>query len=781
MGTPVTPSTINGAAAGKKKKKEFTFAMRNSRNANQNPKAVMGVVLFDLALRTAWFVYLWCYPRPNKAEVHKHGPLVFNDYIIWFTMAEFALSSAFLIVYGRWECHGHYITFWQVQTCFISFSIRNALFKTPIYFLIVSLELILAYVIGLMSELLGASDARLPPFVPKRNDKERPKYGWLGPNVAKWASTNAARNAVTSVLFLSKFTFFFICWLFYHTHVEIQMHVMDQLDTLLYILGGLTVLTLLPNIIVDLSVLPEFINDWRTLKEASKGCKTDPFEVAIIDEDNLDDPEAQGEMKLKLKDHKCCDVTVVIPCYMPNEEEIIFDVLDYYREQARRYPGVLKVLVVWNSPESHYAVEDKFNELMKEWPDFKWRRDLLSTSKCDNLNTAIEHLDTEVALFNDADTMVSAEAFVRASMHITGGNPEDQVDIAQCHSTYCKEDVAGKPESGDFCFGGIITMADSSKPRNMATQGLMFKHSPFNGRGGFWRVSAVKTVGFDHRSIGEDHDAGYRAIAYYGAKGILDPNMLCQEREAPDCASLTKQRIRWETAALEMRRTFPWILRSEYYGKFEAFVLIWSQLYANANLPLQFLPMQMWIGISMIITKCYLFKHVLGGTELTWQTLCGAPTVVGNSTIPATTANEDCVGHFKIFGDEVALPLAFIGFFSIFAVMFIIWGVECVLRCGATRYRPRLFFCLNAVFVSPFTMGPFLTYCQFGALKDYCFGDAKFIATKRSPSSDKLSSMGSMNNVGSKGSLSKMADVSSNGNLAAPLLGGKEKGGLLNA
>jgi len=50
-------------------------------------------------------------------------------------------------------------------------------------------------------------------------------------------------------------------------------------------------------------------------------------------------------------------------------------------------------------------------------------------------------------------------------------------------------------------------------------------------------VSALKLVGFDHRSIGEDHDAGYRAIAYFGAKGILDPNMLCQEREAPDCAS----------------------------------------------------------------------------------------------------------------------------------------------------------------------------------------------------------------------------------------------------
>jgi len=98
-------------------------------------------------------------------------------------------------------------------------------------------------------------------------------------------------------------------------------------------------------------------------------------------------------------------------------------------------------------------------------------------------------------------------------------------------------------------------------------------------------------------------------------------------------------------------------------------------------------------------------------------------------------------------------------------------------------------FALNAIFVAPFTMGPFLTYCQFGAIRDYCFGDAKFIATKRSPSSDKLSGLGSngsLQNVGSNGALNgsgsrdKIADAGkSNGGLAAPLLGSKDKGGML--
>jgi hypothetical protein len=394
--------------------------------------------------------------------------------------------------------------------------------------------------------------------------------------------------------------------------------------------------------------------------------------------------------------------------------------------------------------------------LKKEWPSFKWRRDLLSTSKCDNLNTAIEYIDTEVALLNDADTMVSAEAFIRASLLITGGKPEEQVDIAQCHSTHCREDVTGCIGGGWFCFAPIVTISDASKPKNMATQG-MFKHAPFNGRGGFWRTSALKLVGFDHRCIGEDHDAAYRGVAYYGLRGVMDPNMLCQEREPPDCASLTKQRIRWETAALEMRRTFPWVLRSPYYAKFEAFVLIWSQLYANANLPLQFMPMQVFMLMSLGITKTFMWRHVFGEDRASWKKMCW---------------NEDCMAHFRFQGQDVALPLAFLIFVSIFGIVMCLSIVDCFVRTFTTRYRSRFLFCFTSAFVAPFTMVPFLTFCQFGALRDYCFGSAKFIATRRSSSSD--------NNSASKSSLPTIASQSSLNNLGNSG-GGGSQGNLLTA
>jgi len=747
-----------------KNRKEYKYGLRPPRSANQRPRVVGIVFLGDLLFRTLLLCYL---VAVHILEYEKLVPVIFPKALIVGMSVEFALSSVFLAKFGRWEVHGHLVTLWQVLSSLLAFAVRHSLYANPTLYVIFSMELVVAYVIGIMTDFTGDSEARLPPIVPKRSDKTKPTYGWLGKQASKLFQTKFARSMVTAVLYVSYMNKIIMCIIYHHISVKEDMSAIgeDNLDLLFKLSIGLAFVSMLPNVIVDLATLPEFFSDWKNGKESKRFCKTDPFEVAIIDDDNVDNG-VQGELAEKLKTHKCCSITVVIPCYMPNEQEIIFDILDYYRQQEKRYPGEMKVLVVWNSPDEHPDVEDGLNSLAAEWPSLTWRHDLLSTSKCDNLNTAIDNLTTDVALLNDADTIVSAESFIRASLHITGGKEEDQIDIAQSVNTHCAEDVAGYPESGFFCFGGLITMADNSKPKNMATQG-MFKHAPFNGRGGFWRVSALKLVGFDHRIIGEDHDAAYRGIAYYGFKGLLDPNMICQEREPPDCASLTKQRVRWETAALEMRRTFPWILRSTYYSKWEAFILIWSQLYANANLPLQFMPMQVFMIIPLGITKAYIYKHVWGKEDASWQVMC---------------ENEDCYSHFRLGEYQMAMPFLFMILASIFGFIMALWFFDCFVRTAVTRYRPRFVWCLASFFVTPCTLVPFLFYCQFGALRDFCFGGALFIATKRSPSGNSLVSLGSQGSLTGVGSRENLADVAGKeekGGLQAPLLGGKNKGGML--
>jgi cellulose synthase/poly-beta-1,6-N-acetylglucosamine synthase-like glycosyltransferase len=393
-----------------------------------------------------------------------------------------------------------------------------------------------------------------------------------------------------------------------------------------------------------------------------------------------------------------------------------------------------EVLVVYNSPDQH----PNFAPVIKDWQQkyeaqgFKLtvRENKESTSKCDNLNLACEIITTEVCVLNDADTMLDWTCIVRGSEHIRNG-----YDIAQSTNTHCLYDRLGTPgdENERQChpYGILITIGDSTKPQNMSTQ-TPFAHAPFNGRGGFWRTSALQQVGFDHRTVGEDHDAGYRGCAYFGFKGILDMNMLCQEQEPPDCKALTSQRIRWETAALEMRRTFSWILRSPHYGRFETFILLWGQMQQNCNMPFQSLAFQVVGCMPLIMMKSWLSIYALGAVNdvnMTLQKLC---------------ERDNCVISFEdvkspISGElfNIALPLPIAIFAAMTIIFMIINGFDFIMRLLTTRYRPSLMFFVYYGVLKQMFVAPYFCYVQYWAMYDYCWGGAKFIATARSPLSPK--------------------------------------------
>jgi len=430
---------------------------------------------------------------------------------------------------------------------------------------------------------------------------------------------------------------------------------------------------------------------------------------------------------------KALSLTIVIPCYMPNEEEILPIVVDFYEEQLKHYPGESKILIVWNSPKQHPEFEELMKDRAAKWPTkggLVVKRCLNSTSKCDNLNMACDLIDTEVACLNDADTMLHWGCMVRASIWIK----DHDYDLAQSMNVHCKADCAGRPgeEGQETChpYGVLITIGDGTKPQNMSTQNMR-GHSPFNGRGGFWRTDALKKVHFDHHTVGEDHDAAYRGFAYYGFKGILDNNMLCQEQEPPDCDSLVKQRIRWETAALEMRRTFMWILLSKYYTTLEKFILIWSQLSQNCNMTCQSFPLQVATGLPIIIVKGYASIFMFNP----------APELAGNAE--ALCEADHCLYSFPFTNPATGTPfivtlnaalLTFVGAGLFFCLVNL---VDYALRVKITRYRPRCMFLFYYAFLKSLLVVPLFVWLQYWALYDYCWGGAKFIATARSPPSQK--------------------------------------------
>jgi len=483
------------------------------------------------------------------------------------------------------------------------------------------------------------------------------------------------------------------------------------------------------------------------MKKSSRSYRTGVFDVCEIDED--DEENSELKKKIKAQPEGILPMTLVLPCYMPNEHEIMGPVLDWYEKQLIKYPGESRVLVVYNSPDdSPFEAEiptvmREFEERKKKWTQWKREgkckmelqveRNPWSTSKCDNLNLACDRfIKTEICCLNDADTMLDWATMVRGSFRIHEG-----FDIAQASNSHNLYDRNGTPgdENERSChpFGALVTIGDSTKPGNMATQ-TQFSHAPFNGRGGFWRTSSLKLVGFDHRTIGEDHDAGYRGCTYFGFKGCLDPNMLCQEQEPPDCKSLTSQRIRWETAGLEMRRTFSWVLRSPFYSRWESFVLIWSQLGAGCNMPFQALPLQVATALPLIIMKGYISVLVVGrGTSPNiWSLLC---------------KRDDCAWEFEM-SDLKGRPVIFAMPFPllVFMILLLTWiflsQLDFWMRVGVTRYRPRCLMVLNSAVLQHIFMLPYFFYVQFWAQYDYCWGGGKFLATARSSLSPKSAQEG---------------------------------------
>jgi len=357
-----------------------------------------------------------------------------------------------------------------------------------------------------------------------------------------------------------------------------------------------------------------------------------------------------------------------------------------------------------------------------------------STSKCDNLNMACDKdsllIETEMCCLNDADTMLDWSCMIRGSIHIHNG-----YDLAQAMNTHCKYDCRGTPgddvERQCHPYGILIAIGDATKPQNMSTQ-TPFKHSPFNGRGGFWKTESVCKVGFDHRTVGEDHDAGYRGFAYFGMTGVLDMNMLCQEQEPPNCGSLTSQRIRWETAALEMRRTFSWILRSPHYTSWETFILLWGQLQQNCNLPLQSSPFQVATALPLIIMKGWMSIYGFGQVGDHW---CAKSGCAWSFEVTSPTT-----GHLWV----IALPLPLV-IFAVCGLFYMAVNLfDYLARVTTTRYRSRLLFVTYYALLKGMFVLPYFIYVQYWALHDYCWGDAKFIATARSPLSPKKEDGGSL-------------------------------------
>ena len=186
-----------------------------------------------------------------------------------------------------------------------------------------------------------------------------------------------------------------------------------------------------------------------------------------------------------------------------------------------------------NSPKNHAEIEALMADKAST-PAWKGtvvvRRCMYSISKCGNLNMASDLIDTEIARLNDADTMLKCDCMVHASIW----TKDKGHDIVQSMNVHRNADCRGRPgEAGqERCYpqGVLLTIGDCTKPPDISSRNMR-GHSPFNERGGFWRISALKKVQFDRHTSGRIVVQHTVASHTMGAKEFLTTTCFAKSRK----------------------------------------------------------------------------------------------------------------------------------------------------------------------------------------------------------------------------------------------------------
>lgn len=259
-------------------------------------------------------------------------------------------------------------------------------------------------------------------------------------------------------------------------------------------------------------------------------------------------PESSSEDKSKLQRedslnelsalHQSNDITAMVPCYLPNEQEIIEESLLHILEKLDA-PGKLHLWLVYNTSHDMPEIEKRLAEL-SERTDLPRNRRLtvvrapLSKSKADNINFGLELIDTKYVAIYDADHHPDPDSLVLLYTKM-------QVDLLDCvqGSTYIRNleagGILGRLVDTEFFFTHFM-LQPSTK--------LLTRIGYFGGSNAIWDVSFLRNLRFRNSMQTEDIDLSFRAV-------MQDVRIdFCPEARSGELAPVSilaffRQRVRW--------------------------------------------------------------------------------------------------------------------------------------------------------------------------------------------------------------------------------------------
>jgi len=228
-------------------------------------------------------------------------------------------------------------------------------------------------------------------------------------------------------------------------------------------------------------------------------------------------------------------VTVLLPCYLPNEQVILRDTVQHIIEKIE-YPTPFELILCYNTPKA-LAIEEELAALDGKVYDNQRTLRVLkvegSRSKAENLNAALDLVETENVVIYDADHHADPDSLVIASEYMKLHN-------CQCvqGSTYIryKPNLLAKIIDAEFfviffCFFPAIQ--------------FLTRVGIFGGSNALWKTDILRKYQFRTNVATEDVDLSTRVILG-NIKIRFCPEARSGELPPASFRALWRQRLRWE-------------------------------------------------------------------------------------------------------------------------------------------------------------------------------------------------------------------------------------------
>ena len=234
-------------------------------------------------------------------------------------------------------------------------------------------------------------------------------------------------------------------------------------------------------------------------------------------------------------------LTVLVPCYMPNEQSLIKGTMNHILTKLA-YPRGFTLIICYNTPRP-LAIESELAELDGEkYPNplggephtLRILRVADSTSKAHNLNAAMREVHTENVVMYDADHYPDPKSLIILTSFMIA----HRCSCVQ-GSTYIRE-MGCSPLAhiinAEFFITHFIIF-----PAQQTASGTGF----FGGSNALWRTNVLKRQAFRHDVQTEDIEFSARALLAGGTKIRFCPEARSGELPPATFKSLYNQRMRW--------------------------------------------------------------------------------------------------------------------------------------------------------------------------------------------------------------------------------------------